>query len=193
MTERDEPQPESNPPELKALTEVVQALRPLSPDLRKRVMDSALVLLGGTPSVRSLTSERSTGEAGVAKTSGAAAVTDIRQLKEAKSPTSANEMAALVAYYLSEVAATEERRDSVDIADLTKYFKQAVFRLPNNPKMILVNAKNAGYFDAVGGARYKLNPVGYNLVVHNLPRRAAPDKLGRREGRRRRPARSRKK
>lgn len=173
MVDRDETKFENNPPELKALTEVVQALRPLSPELRKRVMDSALVLLGGVPSVRSSAPEPLAERAGVAGVSPATASTDIRQLKEAKNPASANEMAALIAYYLGEVASAEEHRDAVGIADVTKYFKQAQFRLPSNPAMILVNAKNAGYFDSVGGGRYKLNPVGYNLVVHSLPRAAS--------------------
>ncbi|MGK2932078.1 MAG: hypothetical protein ACSLFD_04830, partial [Solirubrobacterales bacterium] len=36
--------------------------------------------------------------------------------------------------------------------------------------MTLPNATQAGYFDATGETgKYRLNPVGYNLVVHGLP------------------------
>ena len=79
-------------------------------------------------------------------------------------------MACLVAHYLQELAAKGERKDTVGTADLAKYFKAAKFKLPVI-KYTLGNAKNAGYFDSVGGGEYKLNAVGYNLVVHTLPRK----------------------
>lgn len=95
---------------------------------------------------------------------------DIKSVKEQKKPSSANEMAAVVAFYLSELVPEHDRKSEVEIEDMVKYFKQAGFPLPRIPKVLLQNAKNAGYFDFVGGGRYKLNPVGYNLVAHNLPR-----------------------
>jgi len=95
---------------------------------------------------------------------------DIRTFKEEKQPSSAMEMAATVAYYLSELAPPPERKSEVQVEDMLKYFKQASFPLPKSPQFLLVNAKNAGYFDSIGGGNYKLNTVGYNLVAHNLPR-----------------------
>jgi hypothetical protein len=95
---------------------------------------------------------------------------DIRTFKEEKQPSSAMEMAATVAYYLSELAPLPERKSEVQVEDMLKYFKQASFPLPKSPQFLLVNAKNAGYFDSIGGGNYKLNTVGYNLVAHNLPR-----------------------
>ena len=94
----------------------------------------------------------------------------IRDLKEEKKPDSSNQMAALVAYYLSELAPPDERQDSVAAADLAKFYKQAKFHLPSALHKTLPNAARAGYFDQIGPGRYRLNPVGYNLVVHNLPR-----------------------
>lgn len=94
----------------------------------------------------------------------------IRDLKEEKRPESSNQMAALVAYYLSEIAPETERKPSINAADLEKYFKQAGFKLPQKIPQTLPNAAAAGYFDAVGNGLYQLNPVGYNLVVHGLPR-----------------------
>jgi len=101
-------------------------------------------------------------------------VTDIRALKEEKRPSTANEMAAVVAYYLQELAPPEERKREVDVQDVVEYFKQAGFPLPSATKQILHNAKAAGYFKAVGGGKFTLNPVGYNLVAHNLPRAEKP-------------------
>jgi hypothetical protein len=94
----------------------------------------------------------------------------IRDLKDEKQPESSNQMAALVAFYLSEVVADDEKKDTLNTADLEKYFKQAGFKLPKSLAQTLPNATAAGYFDSVGNGMYKLNPVGYNLVAHGLPR-----------------------
>ena len=98
-------------------------------------------------------------------------VTNIKTLKEEKMPRGAEEMACLVAYYIQELAQPEEHKNTIVTADLTKYFKQAKFRMPARIQQILVNAKASGYFDSAGGASYRLNAVGYNLVVHTLPRK----------------------
>ena len=100
----------------------------------------------------------------------------IRDLKEEKQPESLSQMAALAAYYLSELAPESERRDEISAADLEKYFKQAAFKLPRSPRMTPPNAAAAGYFDGAGAGRYRLNPVGYNLVVHGLPRSQGSEK-----------------
>jgi hypothetical protein len=102
-------------------------------------------------------------------TSGA--IRDIRTLKEAKLPKSANEMAALVSYYVSELAPENDRKKTIEKADIERYFKTAGFRLPADAAFTLVNAKNAGYLDSAGAGQYTLNPVGYNLVVHRMGNR----------------------
>jgi hypothetical protein len=172
-----------NSPELDALTAVVKALEPLSAEMRLRVVESALTLLGTktieADKVSRLTAARSeiSGSLGPEAAPPHAPASDIRALKDQKQPKSANEMAALVAYYLSETLGGPERKDAVGVEEMERYFKQANFRLPANPRMILVNAKNAGYFDAVGTGRYKLNPVGYNLVAHSLPRESSAERV----------------
>jgi hypothetical protein len=103
---------------------------------------------------------------------GAPPVVDIRTLKEEKNPRSANEMAALVAYYLQYAAPKAEQKQTIDVADIKKYFDQAKFEMPKNQKQTLVNSKNAGYLDSAARKNYKLNAVGYNLVVHRLPQSA---------------------
>lgn len=94
----------------------------------------------------------------------------ILQLKNQKNPRSANEMAALVGYYLGNVAPQDQRKKTISQSDLETYFKIGKFPLPSRVNMTLVNAKAAGYFDSVSDGEYKLNPVGYNLVVHSMPR-----------------------
>ena len=48
--------------------------------------------------------------------------------------------------------------------------KQAGFRLPTRIAQLLVDAKSSGYLDSAGHGKYRLNPVGHNLVVHSLPK-----------------------
>ena len=101
------------------------------------------------------------------------AYVDIRSLKAEKKPTSAAQMACLVAFYLQEHAPDSERKQAIATADIDKYFKQAGFKLPQRSQQLLPDAKAAGYFDSGGRGEYKLNAVGYNLVVHNLPAKSA--------------------
>jgi hypothetical protein len=96
--------------------------------------------------------------------------THIKEFKEQKNPRYAIEMAAVVAYYLQDLAPPKERKDTISTRDVETYFKIAEFKLPTKPQFTLPNAKAAGYFDAVGNGEYKLNAVGHNLVAHSLPR-----------------------
>lgn len=97
---------------------------------------------------------------------------DIRTFKDQKSPKSASEMAAVVAYYLQNLAAPNERKEFVTPADMEKYFKLAKFKLPTKMQFTMPNAKAAGYFESTKQGEYKLNAIGYNLVAHTLPRHA---------------------
>lgn len=100
----------------------------------------------------------------------------ITALVDEKQPRTAIEMAVLVAYYLSHRAPKSERKPTISTDDLTTYFKIAEFRLPKSPQYTLPNTKNAGYLDSAGGGQYKLNPVGYNLVVHSMPKANKADR-----------------
>jgi hypothetical protein len=155
--------------ELAAMASILKALDGLDGESIQRVFDYVLGRLSISPqrvpkSAPSITSTGPSGEqARVRKTS-------IRDLKDEKKPESSNQMAALVAYYLSEVAESDESKQTVNTADLERYFKQAGFKLPKVMSGTLPNAAAAGYFDAVGNGQYRLNAVGYNLVAHALPR-----------------------
>ncbi len=94
---------------------------------------------------------------------------DIKALKDQKKPSSARQMACLVAFYLHEHAPTEERKDSVTSADIEKYFKQAGYKLPEKLEQLLADSKRSGYFETSSRGAYKLTRVGYNLVAHSMP------------------------
>ncbi len=96
--------------------------------------------------------------------------TDIRMFANEKAPQSITEEVALVAYYLAEQAPENDRKESINKDDIRRYFKQAGFPLPKRPEQALVNGLHAGYLERVEEGRYRLSPVGHNLVVHSLPR-----------------------
>jgi hypothetical protein len=164
--------------ELNAIRAVLSALVPLKREGRLRVLDYVLGRLGMTepvvqqPSTGGLTADtalRKTPDISDSLATPSTQANDIRSLTKVKSPRSANEMAALVAYYLSERAPEPYRKLAITTDDIKSYFKQAPFRLPQSPQQTLINAKNSGYLESAGTGQYRLNPVGYNLVVHGLP------------------------
>jgi hypothetical protein len=159
--------------EVKAIGDVLAALEPLPGPARERVVEYVTRALGiaalPTPSRSDPIPEIDQVLPPPPGATPAVAVTDIRSLKEAKQPRSANEMAAIVGYYVSELAPAGEQRDTIDTSDLDRFFKQAQYPLPSRIDNTLPNAAAAGYFDNAERGRYRLNPVGYNLVVHNLP------------------------
>jgi len=162
----------STDPELSAIQTIIVALEPLDTEARQRVVSYVFQRLRLSldsqppqasnpilPSVVDISQPIITAQT----------IHNIRSLKEQKAPRAASEMCAIVAYYLAELAPLEERKDSIDRDDAVKYFKQANFPLPKALKQIMPNAAKSGYFDALGDGKYRLNPVGYNLVVHGLP------------------------
>jgi hypothetical protein len=101
---------------------------------------------------------------------------DIRSFRAEKNPTTDVQMAAVVAYYLAELAPLDQRKTAITPKDITEYFKQAGHPLPKAPKIPLWNARAAGYFNSDGHGNYTLNPVGHNLVAHNLPTADSEDR-----------------
>ncbi|MGH9497533.1 MAG: hypothetical protein ACRD3L_00150 [Terriglobales bacterium] len=156
--------------ELNAIFEIVAALKALTEDEVRSVLEYVLRRFGAMPlPTRSPSSQAPNVPSAPQNTIGSGAVQDIRSLREEKSPKSANEMAALVAYYVSELAPPSERKPEINKTDVERYFKTAGFKLTAHAGQTLVNAKHAGYLDAGSDSGYyKLNPVGYNLIVHRL-------------------------
>ncbi len=97
-------------------------------------------------------------------------IIDIRTFKEEKQPGNAIEMACVAAFYLENFAPEAEKKDTMTNKDIAIYFNQANFPLPKVPTQVLPDTKSAGYFDSRGRGKYKLNPVGHNLVAHSLPK-----------------------
>ncbi len=160
----------------RAIDTVLSALEPLDAATRGAVLRAVCDKLGiniEKPSERAGQQERVAEPQGMrpepalpAKNLGS---TDIRTFAQEKSPQSLIEKAALVAYYLAELAPQDDRTDSIGKEDIRRYFKQAGFPLPNRPEQTLVNGLHAGYLERVEEGRYRLSPVGHNLVAHNLP------------------------
>lgn len=156
--------------EIAAIKAVLAALEPLDAGVRANVLDYVLRRLGITGQVP-VGAEAPTGVlAAPAAAAPAIGHAHIKTLKEQKKPRSANEMAALVAYYLANVVPPAERKQTVSAKDMQTHFKIAGFPLPQAIRVTLQNARTAGYFDSAGEGEYRLNAVGHNLVVHNMPR-----------------------
>lgn len=165
--------------EIEAIKAVLHALEPLPSDVRANVLGYVLqrlqiVLPSSTQASASGVSGALTDATGGTIETGGEQQTlpvHIKILKEKKKPRSANEMAALVAYFLANLTPKTERKDRITAKDIETYFKIAEFPLTKT-QFTLPNAKAAGYLDAVGDGTYKLNAVGHNLVVHSMPRAA---------------------
>lgn len=155
--------------EISAMQQVLDALASLDMETQNRVIVWICAKLGLAKTVEDTSTAMPQALVPQVQKISKGMVSDIKTLKEEKAPNSANQMAALVAYYLMECVPAEERKEVVNTEDIVKYFKQAGFPLPEKPAATLQNAKNAGYFDAAGSGLYKLNPVGYNLIAYKLP------------------------
>lgn len=172
--------------EINAIKVVLRALEPLDPDIRRNVFDYVARRLGiagpesAAPPATVIDVPKHPAEA-----AAKSAPLHLAAFAKQKSPKSANEMAAVVAYYLAEMAPASERRKTVNADAIKTYFKIGDYPLPEI-RFTLPNAKAAGYFDAVGDGEYRLNPVGHNLVAHSLPRSkdgvARASRLGRKKG-----------
>ena len=174
---------ESVDKEIEAIKAVLKALDALSPEARTSVLEyvvKRLQISVGTaarPADEGLTDVAADLVATGARFPEPAAPMHIRDLKEKKQPRSANEMAALVAFFLSHVVPAKDRKSTITTKDIETYFKIAEFRLPEKVQFTLPNAKAAGYLDAVGNGEYKLNAVGHNLVVHSMPRGSGTERV----------------
>jgi hypothetical protein len=163
--------------ETEAIKTVLNALEPLPPEIRAHVLGYVftrlnIALPAVQPTEKSNTLARSLAVTEKPAERQSQTPAHIKELKEQKKPNSASEMAALVAYYLANLAPASDRKDRINTKLIETYFKIAEFPLPTKTQFTLPNAKGAGYLDAVGNGEYKLNAVGHNLVVHSLPRGA---------------------
>jgi hypothetical protein len=172
--------------EIEAIKTVLAALEALDADVRTNVLEYVLKRLKLEPVqaerpapasyAHSAELHESVGrvESVVSKTAASLeGPLHIKDFKEEKKPKSAIEMAALVAYYLENLAPAGHRKATIGAKDVETQFKIAEFPLPGQLRFTLPNAKVAGYFDSAGDGEYRLNAVGHNLVVHSMPRDGA--------------------
>lgn len=159
-----------------AITMIIAALKPLDESTRLNVLEFVVKQLGisrgGGSGLSASGPEPATYEtASRPQTPSLAETTelDIRSLADQKQPRTVNDKVAVLGYYLKNLAPIGERRDFVTSEDIPNYFPAAGFELPAAPRMALTNAKNAGYLHALGNGQFRLNPVGHNLVTHELP------------------------
>ncbi|MGH7827029.1 MAG: hypothetical protein ACREQ7_17880, partial [Candidatus Binatia bacterium] len=149
--------------EIEGIKAVLNALEPLTGDVRASILRYVLQRLQIVlePSTGSL--DLGASGAGTGATGGGSDTIigqqnlpiHIKVLKDQKKPRSANEMAALVAYFLANLAPSQERKKTITAKDIETYFKIAEFPL-TQVRFTLPNAKAAGYLDAVGNGEYKL-------------------------------------
>lgn len=160
--------------ELKAIETITNILQQLDKTAQQRVLQYAMQHLGLQVEQADLSPSTLSANRGAQVEQPTQhiqkKVVDIRSIRDQKQPSSDMEMAAIVAYYLSELASEEDRKDTIVTKDITTYFNQAGHPLPTGPQFTLPNAKAAGYFESAGRGKYKLNPVGHNLVAYGLPR-----------------------
>jgi hypothetical protein len=180
--------------DVRAITAISAALKPLDDDARLRVLEFVLkkydigLSLPATAAAQNDQSSLTPDSAAAATArsipslqpqAAAAATSDIRSFASEKNPKTVNGKLAVVAFYLAHLAPENERRESISADDIKPLFIQAGFALPEAPpRVTLTNAKNAGYFDAAARGQYRLNAVGYNLVAHKLPSEEARSSAG---------------
>jgi hypothetical protein len=159
-----------------AIDAIVAALEPLDVRSRETAVKAACqqleIRLFDSPSSAAATQlpqERAAIGMGPPQHETTSPPVDIRTFAQEKNPRTTIERIVVVAYYLSEIAGSDERKNEIDKNDLQKYFKQAGFPLPRRPEQALVNARHAGYLEPLGEGKYRLNPVGHNLAAHGLP------------------------
>lgn len=182
--------------ELVAIRGVLDLLTPLDDQGRDRVLQYVFERLGIRASSRRATITEAVLQPAQVRPDHMVpaetppASTNIRSLREEKTPRNAVEMATLVAYYLAHAAPDPEHRETIGSAELKKYFIQAGYPVPSQPRFVLFNAKAAGYLEPKEHGSYKLTPVGYNLVVHRMPSSAGSRSPVRRSAGKRHPGRT---
>src|SRR5713226_7485918 len=109
--------------ELEAIQRLISALEPLEKDARIRVIDYVFRRLGveGRPAGHDMSFLMPPPAAGTPNPPAGSLsppINDIRSLKAQKNPQSAIEMAAVAAYYLSEVAPAGHRKSEISASDI---------------------------------------------------------------------------
>lgn len=109
-------------------------------------------------------------------------VVDIKQFTQSKAPKTDQQFAAVVAYYYRFEAPANERKEVIGVKDLQEAARLAERKRPGNCLATLNNARNKGYLDTAGRAKFQINSVGENLVAMTLPGKDRPKPSKRKRG-----------
>lgn len=163
---------------LEAAQNIVEQLTGMTPEHQFLAIKFACETLNlGIPSVASSAAASIGGvehKAPVASVGAIQHSNDIRSFTTMKAPRSDQQFCAVVAYFYQFEAKIEDRKDSIDSDTMREAARLAGRAQVERWNMTLTNAKNAGYLDPAGNGKYKLSPVGENLVAITLPEDAGP-------------------
>lgn len=174
--------------ELDAAKAIVETLKGLDKEKQGRAIRFAGEILGLHVSAvpPALGTELPAGQGQVpeekTETSPPGRTMDIKQFTESKAPKTDQQFAAVVAYYYRFEARANERKEDIGVKDLLEAVRLAERKRPAIPLNTLNNAKNKGYLDAAGRAKFKINSVGENLVAMTLPGKDRPTPSRRKGG-----------
>lgn len=101
--------------------------------------------------------------------SGTAPYADIKAFTALKAPKSDQQFAAVVAYFYQFEAPLDSRKEIIDVQTMKDAARLAGRKQAPQWRFTLQNAKNAGYLNSAGDGKFKLSPVGENLVAITLP------------------------
>lgn len=155
--------------DLDAVRRIAAALLPFSPDDQRRILRwvQEKIGLGETTALP----PRSGGDVTVVSLgSKAERPRGVRAFMDEKQPSSANQFAAAVAYYLAFEATGDERKEEISASDLQEAARLSGRRRLVNPNLTLHNASRLGYLDkGRGRGAFRINTVGENLVAMAMP------------------------
>jgi hypothetical protein len=183
--------PASAPDDLEAVRTVVDTLKAFPAEEQRRILRWAQEKLGlptSAPAASAPPAATSV-ETGAPLATSTPRPRDIRTFLQEKRPSSDNQFAAAVAYYLAFEAPDGERRSEVTAADLQHAARLSGRERLKRPIETLHNAGKRGYLDK-GRARgsFRINTVGENLVAMAMPGTDAEESGGRRRPNRKRPS-----
>lgn len=157
--------------DLDAVRTLVLTLEPFDPSDRERIIRWAREKLGlPVAPLPQGSAAPSTSVAEPARTATQVPrVTDIKSFVAEKNPTSNNDFAATVAYYYRFEAPEDQRKETINAADLQEACRLTGRERLAKPAQTLVHAYTAGLLEKAGRGTYSISTVGENLVAVTLP------------------------
>ena len=161
---------ENKKDDLGAVRVLVEILGPFEKDEQERIIRWAREKLGLTAITSSQPVLPSTNPVIVSDSKETTKTSNIKSFVDGKDPKNDKQFASVVAYYYAFESPESQRKASIDSKDLIEACRLTQRKRPINAGQTLINAAHSGFLDkAEEAGRYKLNPVGENLVAMTLP------------------------